>query len=191
MSLTNYQDISKVGSSMNAGFQFDFYCGNCPHRWRSPFKPYRRGQLSGLIYKFAYFLDRYGRMSEATSWVSDAGEKRARDAALEEAIALAEPRYTECPSCKKIVCEDCWDQRSGRCEACRGKAGQASGTRASSDAGQAGAGPECPNCRAPFGGGRFCAECGFDMASTHKSCPGCGAMCTRSARFCTDCGHGF
>jgi predicted amidophosphoribosyltransferase len=42
-----------------------------------------------------------------------------------------------------------------------------------------------------MGGGRFCAECGFDMASTHKSCPGCGTMCARAARFCPDCGHGF
>jgi membrane protease subunit (stomatin/prohibitin family) len=49
----------------------------------------------------------------------------------------------------------------------------------------------CPNCRTPSSGGRFCGECGFDMASTHKSCPGCGTMVLRQARFCTDCGHSF
>jgi hypothetical protein len=49
----------------------------------------------------------------------------------------------------------------------------------------------CPNCQTPSQGGRFCHECGFDMASTHKSCPACGATMMRQARFCTDCGHGF
>lgn len=201
MSLTNYQDASKAGSSVDAGFQFEFYCGNCSRRWKSPFKPYRRGQFSGLIYKFAYFLDMHGRMSRASSAVSDAGEKRARQAALAEAIGLAEQRYTECPGCNKCVCDDCWNPRTQRCESCTGKSDERSGGRnapvAASGGDSAGAGTgtvaalSCPNCRAAFGSGRFCAECGFDMASTHKSCPGCGAMCTRAARFCPECGHGF
>lgn len=195
MSLTNYQDVSKAGSDVNAGFQFEFYCGNCSRRWKSAYKPYRRGQLSGLIYKFAYFFDNHGSMSRASDAVAGAGAKRAREAALQEAIGLAEQRYNECPSCKKTVCEDCWNPRTQRCESCEGKGEQPSGGRdspaASSGGGNAGAGLACPNCRAAFGGGRFCAECGFDMASTHKSCPGCGAMCTRAARFCPDCGHGF
>src|SRR5512146_2211937 len=97
MTLSNFQDISKLGSNVDAGFQFEFYCANCSHRWKSPFKPYRRGQLSGLIYKFARFIDSYGRMSEATGWVADAGEKRAGEAALQEALRLAEQRYVECP----------------------------------------------------------------------------------------------
>ena len=49
----------------------------------------------------------------------------------------------------------------------------------------------CPNCQTPSQGGRFCHECGFDMASTHKSCPACGVTMMRQARFCTDCGHAF
>ena len=52
-------------------------------------------------------------------------------------------------------------------------------------------GPVCPNCQVLSEGGRFCHECGFDMASTHKSCPGCGTTVSRQARFCPDCGHGF
>jgi hypothetical protein len=193
MSLTNYRDVSKPGSDVNAGFQFEFHCDNCPRRWASPYKPYRRGQLSGLIYKFAYFLDAHGSIFRATDAVSDAGEKRAREAALQDAIRLAEQRYTECPGCGKAVCEDCWNPRAQRCEACQGKGEPMSGGRgpSASSGGNAGAGLACPNCRAAFGGGRFCAECGFDMASTHKSCPGCGATCTRTARFCPDCGHGF
>jgi hypothetical protein len=195
MSLTNYQDVSKIGSSVDAGFQFDFYCANCSRRWKSPFKPYRRGQFSGLIYKLAYFIDMRGTVARASGAVADAGEKRARQAALEEAMALAEQRYFECHGCSKCVCEDCWNERAQRCEACASQGAQASGGRAApaaaSGASGGAAGLSCPNCRAAHAGGRFCAECGFDMASTHKSCPGCGAMCARAARFCPECGHGF
>jgi hypothetical protein len=195
MSLSNYQDVSKVGSNVNAGFQFEFYCGNCSRKWKSPFRPYRRGQLSGLIYKFAYFLDGQGRMARASNAVSDAGEKRARESALQDAIELAEQRYVECPGCAKTVCEACWHPQSHLCEACerRGAHGGArhSAQGSGSEEATAAGGLTCPNCQSAMGGGRFCAECGFDMASTHKSCPGCGAMCNRTARFCTDCGHGF
>jgi hypothetical protein len=195
MSLTNYRDVSKAGIDTDAGFQFEFNCGNCSHRWTSPYKPYRRGQLAGLIYKFAYFLDGHGNLFRASDAMSSAGEKRAREAALQEAIGLAQQRYTECPVCRKFVCEDCWNARAGRCEGCQGKGGPVSrggdSQAARSGGADAGAVLACPNCQSAFGGGRFCAECGFDMASTHKSCPGCGTMCTRAARFCPDCGHGF
>jgi Double zinc ribbon len=127
--------------------------------------------------------------------LADAGEKRARRAALEEAIVLAEQRYADCPNCKKTVCEDCWNPRTQQCVSCDGQGEPTPSGRhapaAASGGGHAGPGLACPNCRTALGGGRFCAECGFDMASTHKSCPGCGAMCTRAARFCPECGHGF
>jgi hypothetical protein len=205
MSLTNYQDVSKRGASVDAGFQFDFYCGNCSRRWKSPFKPYRRGQFSGLMYKLAYFIDMHGRISRASNVVANAGEKRARQAALDEAIAQAEQRYFACPGCRNAVCQECWNPQTQRCESCAGKREQHAGVRdapvsasgdespvaGSSSNPSSSPGLACPNCRGALGGGRFCAECGFDMASTHKSCPGCGAMCTRAARFCPDCGHGF
>jgi hypothetical protein len=194
MSLTNYRDVSRAGSDTDAGFQFEFTCGNCSHRWTSPYKPYRRGQLAGLIYKFAYFFDGHGNLFRASDAVSGAGEKRARAAALQEALGLAEQRYTDCPVCHKTVCADCWNPATRCCEGCQRKGAGSSlggGAAASAGGGASAAGPACPNCQAAFGGGRFCAECGFDMASTHKSCPGCGAMSVRAARFCPDCGHGF
>lgn len=200
MSLTNFQDISKAGSNLDAGFQFEFCCGNCSRKWKSPYKPYRRGQISGLIYKFAHFLNGRGGAFRASNALADAGEKGARQTALQEAIEVAEQRYTECPGCKRPVCEDCWSPQTQRCESCERKgeprsAGGASvpapSARDSVGVGNVSATLSCPNCQAAFGAGRFCAECGFDMASTHKSCPGCGAMCTRAARFCPDCGHGF
>lgn len=194
MSLTNYRDVGKGSTDSHAGFQYEFYCASCTRTWKSPYQPYRRGQFAGLIYKLAYYLGDKGSMSRATSDLANAGADGARESALREAIGLAEQRYTECPSCKKTVCADCWDERARMCEQCATHGGRSqdagAGARGAADAG-AGSGAKCSNCGASMGGGRFCAECGFDVASTHKACPGCGTLCARAARFCTDCGHGF
>lgn len=190
MALTNYRDLSRMGSDTNAGFQFEFSCGSCSRSWKSPFKPYRKGQFAGLLSRFAYFIGDRGATSRTASQVAEMGGNRAKQAALQEALALAEQRYFECPGCDKAVCDDCWNPRTERCEACT-KLSANRPEAAAASRGASGAALSCPNCRAAMTGGRFCAECGFDMASTHKSCPGCGAMCARSARYCTDCGHGF
>lgn len=207
MSLNNYRDVSQKGSNMNAGFQFEFYCANCARTWESPFEPYRRGQLAGYIYRFAYLLGDRGSMFRATNTVSDMGSKGALHGALQRAIVLAEQRYFKCTSCAKTVCEECWDSRARQCELCahgsqgshdhrsRQKGdddGRAAGGRGGSrEPAESAATLKCPNCSTAIGGGRFCEECGFDMASTHKSCPGCGTLCARSTRFCADCGHAF
>lgn len=186
MTLTNYREVGREADN-GAGFQFEFSCARCSHTWKSPFKPYRKGQFADLLYKFAYFFGDRGSVSRASTGLAKVGEKGAMEAALEEALVEAEQRYAVCPGCDKTVCDNCWDARSKRCEDCARTGGPSA---ARSDGGRAG-GASCPNCKSPLDGGRFCAECGFDMASTHKSCPGCGALCARAARFCTDCGHGF
>lgn len=196
MGLENYRDVSRLGSDTGAGFQFEFSCNHCSRTWKSPFKPYRKGQLAGLIDRFAYFLGDRGSIGRASGSVAHMGADRARASALEEAIAAAEQRYAQCPDCDQTVCEDCWNSRSQRCERCssKGSARSGGGGGQAASEGRSGGGASamsCPNCRSSLSGGRFCAECGFDMASTHKSCPGCGVMCLRQARFCTDCGHGF
>jgi Double zinc ribbon len=200
-SLTNYRDVGKGGNAdMNVGFQFEFTCGNCLRTWKSPFRPYRRGQLAGLVYKFAYYLGDRGGMFRGLDLVANTGETRARQSALDDALRLAEQRYTDCPGCHKSVCEDCWDDRARLCERCRGESGRSSSAGASRGSlAETGAEPRaerqaaaaCSNCGSALDGGRFCPECGFDVASTHKSCPTCGTLCSRGARFCTDCGHGF
>lgn len=206
MSLTNFREIGRSGSDTNAGFQFEFFCGECTHTWKSPYRPYRKGQLAGLIYKFAYLLGDRGSLSRTSSAVAGVGSARARGNALAEAIELAEQRYALCQGCEKVVCEDCWDARSKRCHRCASRGGESrdrddrdepwarvEGDRNErSDLGQSGAAAlKCPNCSIAVSGGRFCEECGFDMASTHKSCPGCGTLCARATRFCADCGHAF
>ncbi|MDQ6684378.1 MAG: hypothetical protein M3Z16_04560 [Pseudomonadota bacterium] len=201
MNLRNYRDTSKSGSDLRAGFQFEFHCEICSQTWQSPFRPYRRAQFSGLMYRLARLLNDRGLMFRASNSLASAGEGGARNSALQEALALAEQRYTECPACHKAVDEECWNERARLCQLCATKNGGRPAIAAGSEyrdssegvdgAASSSAGLKCPNCSLLIGGGRFCAECGFDMASTHKTCPGCGTLCMRSTRFCADCGHGF
>jgi hypothetical protein len=201
MNLKNYRDIGKSGSDLRAGFQFEFHCQICSQTWQSPYRPYRRAQLSGLMYRLSRLLNDRGMLFRASNSMANFGEQGARDSALQDALALAEQRYTECPECHKAVDEECWNARAGLCRLCATNGGgrsetAAGGERRESSAGteaaaRAGGGLKCPNCSSAIGGGRFCPECGFDMASTHKTCPGCGTLCMRSTRFCADCGHGF
>ena len=193
MTLSNYTDVSRTGSNLGSGFQFEFRCQRCSKTWKSPLKPYRTGQFAGLIYRLAYFLGDRGSFSRASTTAATFNEARAKKNALEEALAVAEQRYSVCPSCERTVCETCWNAASGRCEDCSGQQNEPArhGTASGSAVEATGSALRCPNCGSGQSGGRFCPECGFDMASTHKSCPGCGAMCLRSARFCIDCGHGF
>lgn len=189
MGLNNYRDVSSTSSDMGAGFQFEFFCESCGRTWRSAFKPYRKGQLSGILQRFMFMLPgRASMASRAVGGLADLGARGARESALANAMTQAETRYTLCPGCAKAVCGDCWHERDGRCNECRTREAAETGTSA---APAAASGPACPNCGIASSGGRFCAECGFDMASTHKSCPGCGVMLARQARFCTDCGHAF
>lgn len=187
MALENFNDLSRTGTDDNAGFQFEFYCDHCNRTWKSPFKPYRRGQLSALLYMFTHVFDDRGGIARAGSGVAQAGAGRAREKALAEARELASGKYHTCPKCATPVCDSCWLPKENLCEQCD----RAQNADAANRGGMAAVtGTACPNCGTPSIG-RFCGECGFDMASTHKSCPGCGAMCLRQARFCTDCGHGF
>jgi hypothetical protein len=123
--------------------------------------------------------------------VSEAGSRGAKADALQEAMAMAAERFRQCGTCKKWVINAAFDERAGHCNACSKQllnAAYSSGAY-SDESGTAAA--ACPNCQTPSQGGRFCHECGFDMASAFKGCPSCGATMPRQARFCTDCGHSF
>jgi hypothetical protein len=194
MALDNYRDLSLSGTDVNAGFQFEFYCSNCSRKWKSPFQPYRMGQLSGFLSRFAFlFSDTARTASRASGNFADMGSRGARDSALADAMQQAEALFTNCAECRNAVCADCYSPRDRACKPCVSKEhAQAELATAQAAAGAAAQSAlSCPNCRAAGNGGRFCAECGFDMASTHKSCPHCGVMLPRQSRFCTDCGHGF
>jgi hypothetical protein len=202
MSMKNYHDLSSSSSSdLKAGFQFEFFCECCNDTWRSPFSPYRRGRLTGWLKRFDFVFVNLHRIGHASGAMADAGAARAKEAALAQASEQAARRFHACDSCDKHVCDNCFREHTGECRDCaaKGRAGGSAQARAHNGhaadqefAGEpAAAGPACPNCQTPSEGGRFCHECGFDMASTHKSCPGCGTTVSRQARFCPDCGHGF
>lgn len=195
MALENYRDLSSNGSDIGSGFQYEFYCTHCNHRWKSPFKPYRMGQITGLLTRFAFLFQDSGvrTAGRASNNFADMGSRGAQEKALAEAQARAQTMFTECPGCRKAVCGDCFSAREDRCKPCLAEARDEASReqRRQADLAQQGGAQSCPSCHQPHAGGRFCGECGFDMASTHKSCPTCGAMVGRQARYCTDCGHGF
>jgi hypothetical protein len=198
MPLTNYRDLSRATGDLNAGFQFEFYCDSCGETWKTPFKPYRAGQAAGIFRRISFVLGEFYRVGAITDMVSKVGRasgtsadmsgSKAKVAALEEVMLLAEERYHRCTSCSQTVCDNCWDESTRTCVKCQANATQSARYEA---AATAAATLSCPNCQTPSQGGRFCHECGFDMASTHKSCPACGATMPRQSRFCTDCGHAF
>ena len=183
--MKNYRDLSTTGT-LSAGFQFEFYCQCCDgFTWRSTFKPHRVGQVSAWLSRLATLASDLSKAGRATGIFADAGSRGAHDEAFEAAQAQAS-------RCTKQACEDCWDENRGECAVClkqqagRGGQGGHGGDGYADDTTH-----RCPNCQAPSTGGRFCHECGFDTASTHKGCPSCGSVMPRAARFCTDCGHGF
>ena len=187
MALTNYRDVSTSVSDVSAGFQFEFFCEKCGESSRSAFRPYRKGQITGWLSRFAFMFYDLNKASRATGAFAEAGASGAKGEALAEAMAAAAPLYEKCPGCRKWVGRECWNSGTSSCRDCAARAS----LDAAPAAGAAAGGATCPNCQTPSSGGRFCHECGFDMASTHKSCPACGITLPRQARFCTDRGHGF
>lgn len=194
MEMTNYRDISPPSGDVGAGFQFEFVCGCCGETWKTPFKPYRSGQAAGLFRRFGYLVNEFYKVGAITDLIFRAGRAtgstvevasgKAKAAALQEALAMAASRYDRCSSCQTMACGNCYSASTRMCSKCEAQGRGAQAAAASSAA-------VCPNCQVPSQGGRFCHECGFDMASTHKGCPACGATMSRQARFCTDCGHAF
>lgn len=191
--MTNYRDISSARGEA-PGFQFEFYCEVTGETWKSPFKPYRRGQIFGAFSKLTYWFYQMHSASRVAEHFADSGAEKARQAALLDAMEMASRRFTPCQRCNKWVINTALDDHTGRCPACMGKRIGNNLVESYSETPEeepASAAALCPNCQTPSQGGRFCHECGFDMASVFKSCPSCGITLPRQARFCTDCGHGF
>lgn len=186
MALDNYRDLSDRSKSLSAGFQFEFACSHCKTAWRSPYRPFRTGQLTGVLLRASHYIRKLSVVGQVGADLAEYATDKAHAEALQDAMVLARQRYTECPKCQHAYCDNCMD--GSVCVPCMGSALDHA-PRAGSEASAASA--TCPQCQAAAAGGRFCAECGFDFAATHKSCPGCGALCQRQSRFCTDCGHSF
>ena len=184
--MDNYRDLSTPAGDVTAGFQFEFFCQHCGDTRRTAFQPYRRGQITGWLTRFTFLVTDLHKFGRATGAFADAGASKARAEALTVATQGMRAAFQRCEGCRRWIGRECWDASTGRCHDCAAKA---RGARLATGSDAAGA--VCPHCATPSEGGRFCAECGFDLGSAHKRCPGCGASAPRSARFCTDCGLAF
>lgn len=186
MALENFNDLSEHTS----GYQFEFYCKHCERRWKSAFQPNRVGQFTRLLSNAAEFFNGARKASHVGYKLQKIRGDGPHRVALADAQRDAAKFFVVCGACDSAVCNDCFRENEQVCDPCL-RSTPACGAIGQARAAPPAAGPACPSCSTPSGGGRFCAECGFDMASTHKSCPGCAAMCERATRFCADCGHGF
>lgn len=192
-----------VSGGKGAGFQFEFRCACCGKVARSPREAYKLGIFASLIQTASYWLRLSGPANRIVTNTASLRWEKSREAAQERAVEWAHRHYTQCAGCEIWVCLDCKGEADEFCSRCQSKSGSRAGGRlaVSPATGSHGTMNQpyedldrrvvCSNCGSPSEGGRFCPECGFDMASTHKGCPSCGAMCARTARFCPECGHGF
>ena len=173
-----------AGRDVNAGLPVRVSCAGCATAWRSPFKPYRMGQVDGLLSRFDLprsppcgTAGRTGLQFRRLRLTRRQG--RGARGSHDARRAL----YRDCPQCHDTVCEDC-STRAGDVQVLHREGER----RPRHEAGACGSGgprrraPQLPQLPRADDGGRFCAECGFDMAITHKTCPACGAMaCARRA----------
>ncbi len=178
MALTNYRDISPPASDMHAGFQFEFFCESCGETWKIAVQALPAGQAASVFRNFGYLFNEFYRIGahrhdlqvrpgeqhvdRGDRIEGEAGGARGSPAAGGAALRAMRqlPHAGSAPTATT--------SNTGLCIKCEAAAGQSAGA----GGGAASSAAVCPNCQTPSQGGRFCHECGFDMASTHKSCPG-------------------
>ena len=77
----NYNDLST-----NRGFQFEFYCDRCENGFRTPFKPFGLGAISGVMDAANSLLGGFmGKAADMSERISSASQERAHDQAFLEA----------------------------------------------------------------------------------------------------------
>jgi uncharacterized OB-fold protein len=172
-SMPNYAD-----KSTDEGFQFEFYCDRCGQGYRSQFKPFSWGKISGAAEAVSDLfggVGLFGKTADLTGGASDVRRDSAQDEAFLEAVGEVKPYFVQCPRCANWVCLDnCWNARRGLCQDC------ASGLKTSP--------ASCPKCGASHPPkAKFCPECGASLkVATH--CSQCGAKFQPGAKFCAECG---
>jgi len=124
------------------------------------------------------------------------------EAAFELAQNEAKQHFHRCPKCKKWVCENDWNEQEGLCvnDAPRVnvEVAAAKAQKAAQDILEKAAATQiftgeieskqtlCPQCGKPAGEGKFCNNCGANLALVN--CPRCGAASRPGTRFCGECG---
>ncbi|MFF7143045.1 zinc ribbon domain-containing protein [Streptomyces sp. SID2888] len=207
----NYRDLSNQNGT-GAGFQFEFSCSRCSDTWRSPFEPFRAGQMAGWLSRGVnaawQVVGGAGRsVSDAAEGLAGASFGSQRDAAFTRAIATAQGHFQRCPRCTSYVCTRCWNPGQGLCLTCspdtaaEAQAAQQRGlndrvTQRAYDAGQQrgdsydATTPRqlvCPHCRTETRGAAFCPACGHRLAQM-ENCSACHQELPDGAAFCPSCG---
>lgn len=127
------------------------------------------------------------------------------DKAFELAQNEAKEHFFRCPKCTKWVCENDWNEQEGLCivDAPRVniEVAAAKSEKMVADIKEKAAGTQiftgeieskqtmCPQCGKPAGEGKFCNNCGGNLALIQ--CPKCGAQSPPDTRFCGECGTPF
>lgn len=203
----NYSDLST-----QYGFQFEFNCDRCGNGFRTTFKPFALGNVSGVLDTASSLLGGlFGQAADVSNRMTEAQRERAREEALIEAIGQIKPHFVQCPNCTAWVCrKSCWNEKRGLCKNCAQDLGvemsaaQASKTREAVWENAAVSAEDqkmvkgdwsqtiqasCPKCGAPqANNAKFCPECGEKLQKA-AFCPECGAKLTPGAKFCPECGH--
>jgi membrane protease subunit (stomatin/prohibitin family) len=203
----NYNDLST-----NRGFQFEFFCDRCGNGFRTNFKPFSLGAVTGVVdVANSLFGGILGRAADVSERISSASHERAHDQAFLDAANELRPEFIQCPRCSQWVCKkSCWNNKKGLCKNCAPDLGvemsAAQSSRSVEEVWAHAAMAEedkklatenwretirasCPECNAPMAtNAKFCAECGAKLkVSAH--CTECGAKLQPGAKFCAECGH--
>ena len=204
----NYSDLST-----GKGFQFEFQCDRCGTGYRTRFKPFALGTVSGALDTAGGLLGGVlARTAGLAERARSATWEKAHDNAFVEAMEELKPDFIQCPRCMSWVCrERCWNRSKGLCKTCAPELGvemaaaQASrvveeiwahSKMAEEDrealkekSWRAGIQAACPDCGVPLEGNpKFCPECGRKLAQ-ESFCTACGAKVSPGAKFCGECGN--
>ena len=114
----------------------------------------------------------------------------------------AKQHFNRCHGCRQWICDSDFNEEEGMCVECAPRENVAvAKAKASRMVRQIEEIAEnanvfngsiesktitCPNCGKPSGGGKFCNNCGANLAL--NKCPGCGAQVAKGVKFCGQCG---
>lgn len=112
---SNYAD-----HSTNKGFQFEFHCDRCQSGYKTKFKGWAMGSVTGLLDSAnSIFGGIFGKAAEVGNQLRDAKYERAKEEAMQEAVKEIMPDFIQCKRCMIWVCrKQCYNTTKGLCKNC-------------------------------------------------------------------------